>query len=374
MKIITSLFLFLLLLCYGCAQKESNPASSQSQSAESIVAVSIAQDYSEGNIGMYSISDSTSYPNLLPGIYTDNDIRTYGSSTYILERYGKDNIIKISGSVIADSTVVYDKNIGASVNIQDIAFISSNKAYITQYVGSQVIIFNPSTGEKTGVSIDLSAYVAYAGTDSAVSTPYCSRALYYNGKVYIACQRLKAPEGGYIQAADNSLIVIVNAVSDTVEKTVRLAYKNPQELSVCNGKLYVAGVGIWGANDGGIECIDLSVDTNAGTIADEASLGGDVESIIVVSDTKGYAIISTPTYTTEAYSFNPQAKTKGSIISGVDSPCANHIAFDGKYVYIGDRSLTSPGIVVIDPATDLKVGDTKYVGLPPNSLAFLKIE
>jgi hypothetical protein len=374
MKKITCLLISSLLFCWGCGKKNDNPSASQStQVTESIVAVSISQDYSEGNIGMYSISDSIAYPNLL-SVYSDNDIRTYNGAIYVLERYGKDNIIRISGTVIADSTVVYEKNIGASVNIQDIAFISSTKAYVTQYANSQVVVFNPSTGEKTGTSIDLSDYVAYSGTDSATSTPSCSRALYYNGKVYIACQRLKAPEGGYLQAGDTSLIVVVNTVSDTVERVIRLAYKNPQELSICNEKLYVAGVGIWGANDGGIECIDLSADTNAGTIADEASFSGDVESIIVVSDTKGYAIISTPTYTTEAYSFNPQTKTKGSKISGIDSPCANHIAFDGKYVYIGDRSTTSPGIVVIDPATDTKIGDTKYIGLPPNSLAFLEIE
>jgi hypothetical protein len=48
------------------------------------------------------------------------------------------------------------------------------------------------------------------------------------------------------------------------------------------------------------------------------------------------------------------------------------MAYDGMYVYVGDRSATAPGIVMIDPATDLKRGSTKNVGLPPNSLAFLQ--
>jgi hypothetical protein len=360
-----------LLFC-GCS-KNNNPASSQQSSAKSIVAVSISLDYSEGNMGLYSITDSTAYKNLL-SIYSDNDIRTYNGSIYVLERSGKDNIIRIVGSVIADSTVVYDRNIGSSVNIQDIAFISSTKAYITQYANPQVVIFNPSTGEKANKTVDLSVSVAYFGTDSATSTPYASRELYYNGKVYVTCQRLKAPAGGYIQAADTSLIVVINAASDSVEKTIKLAYKNPQEMSICNGKLYVAGVGLWGSNDGGIECIDLSTDSNAGTIVDETALHGDVMSIIVVSDTKGYAVVSTPSYTTEMYAFDPQAKTVGVKIAGIDSPCSNHMACDSTYVYVGDRSYTVPGIVIIDPTTDTKVGSTKDIGVPPNSLAFLQCD
>jgi hypothetical protein len=141
---------------------------------------------------------------------------------------------------------------------------------------------------------------------------------------------------------------------------------------LCNGKLYVAGVGLWGINDGGIECIDCANDSNAGVIVDETVLRGDIMSLIVVSDTKGYAVISTPSYTTEMYPFNPQAKTVGTKIAGVDSPCSNHLAYDGAYVYVGDRSFTEPGIVVIDPATDMKVGATKNIGVPPNSLAYLQ--
>jgi hypothetical protein len=342
------------------------------QPARSIVAVNISIDYAEGNMGLYSINDSTAYQNQL-SIFSDNDIRTYNGAIYVLERLGKDGIIKIQGSTIADSKVVYDKNIGAAVNIQDIAFISASKAYVTQFQSTQVVIFDPSTGTKAAKTIDLSAFDAYAGTDSAAPFPYMSKALYYNGKVYVACQRLHAPAGGYIQAADTSCIVVINAVSDSVEKTIKLAYKNPQELSICNGKMYVASVGKYGMNDGGIECIDLTVGTNTGTIMDENALQGDVGTLIVISDTKGYVVISTPSFATEMWAFNPLAKTRGLKISGIDSPGTNHLAYDGARVYVADRSITTPGIVAVDPATDTKVGATKNLGLPPNSLAYLNL-
>ena len=373
MKKVLSIAAAVSVLFYGCIKKSNTVSSSQVLSSESIVAVSIALDYSEGNMGSYSITDSTVYKNLLP-IYSDNDIRTYKGSIYAIERNGKDNVIKISGPIIADSTVVYQKNIGTSINIQDIAFISDTKAYITQYADSKVVIFNPAIGIKATKTIDISLFDTYAGTDSAESVPYMSKEAYYQGKVYIACQRLKTLSNGYMTPADTSLIVVINAVSDSVEKAIKLLYKNPQELSLCNGKLYVASVGAFGSNDGGIERIDLSTGVNEGIVVNETALHGDVESIIVMSDTKGYAVISTQSYATELYPFNPSAKTVGAKISGIDSPCSNHMAFYGGFLFIGDRSLTNSGIVEIDTATDKKVGYTKNIGIPPNSLALLELQ
>jgi len=357
------------ILLIGCSENRNLP-SQQAPSIESIVAVSLSYMYDAGNMGLYNIKDSTAYQNLLSN-WTDNDVRADNGDIYVLERSGKDNVIKITGSIISASTVTYEKNIGASVNIQDIACINSTKAYVTQYGSSHVAIIDLSTGIKSNTTIDLSAYNTYAGTDSSDKVPYMARELFYNGKVYIACQRLKAPAGGYIQAADTSKIVVINATTDSVVKAINLVYRNPQELSIWNGKLYVGSVGIWGTNDAGIEEIDLATDTNIGSVVSESAFLGDIASIIVVSDTKGYAVISTPAYTTELHAFNPQAKTVGSKIAGIDAPCSGHMAFDGTYMYVGDRSSSAPGIVIIDPANDMKVGTTKNIGLPPNSLALL---
>ena len=310
-----------LLFCFvGCSQK-SNPGAPQAASAQSIVAVTLSYTYDAGNMGLYSISDTIAYKNLL-SIWTDNDIRAFGGALYVVARSGKDNLLKIASSIITDSTVVYEKNIGASVNIQDIAFVSSTKAYITEYASAKVVIVDPQTGLKSNKTIDLSAFDTYAGTDSADVVPYMSRELYYNGKVYVACQRLKAPAGGYIQAADTSKIIVINATTDSVEKAINLIYKNPQELSIFNGKLYIGSVGIWGANDAGIEAIDLATNASIGSIVDESAFPGDIASIIVASDTKGYAVISTPSFTTELHSFNPQTKSAGQKIAGIDAPCS----------------------------------------------------
>lgn len=370
MKRLIGIIGLISILSLGCT-KNSNPTVPQTASAQSIVAVSISYDYTAGNMGLYSISDTTAYKNLL-SIWEDNDIRTYNGAMYVLERFGKDNLLKINGSIINDSTVAYEKNIGASVNIQDIAIISSTKAYVTQYASAQLAIVNPTTGIKSG-TIDLSAF--NSRTPYSATVPYMGRELYYNGKVYVVCQRLAVPTGGtYESASDTSEIAVINSSSDSVIKTIKLIYKNPQELSICNGKLYVASVGVWGVSDAGIEEIDLSTDTDIGSIISETTLTGDLTSFIVISDSKGYAVISdlATGMTSTLYSFNPQTKTVGAKIAGIDAPCSGHIAYDGTYVYVGDRSNTTPGIVVVNPLTDAKVGTTKNVGLPPNSLALLE--
>lgn len=358
-------------LCLAIDCTSPNNPDPQQSSTKMVVAVSISADYAEGNMGSYSISDSIANKNLL-SIHSDNDIRAFDGSVYVLERDGRDNLIKINGAVIRPSAIAYQKNIGASVNIQDIAFVNQTKAYITQFASAQIVIVDPSTGIKTGKTIDLSRFNAYAGTPEATTVPHMTKALYYNGKVYVACQRLKAPAGGYLSPADTSLVVVINGSTDSVEKAIRLTYKNPQEMSLCGGKLYVACCGAYGDNDGGIERIDCATGTNEGVVVDEVALNGDVQTLTVINDTKGYAVISTPTYTTELHPFNPQAKQVGPKVAGIDVPFSNHLAYDGSYVYIGDRSTTVPGIAAIDPATDLKAGATKDVGLPPNSLVFLE--
>ncbi len=359
------------LLAVGCIKKAS-PVAFQGVSDRAVVGVTISADYSAGNIGLYSITDSVAYKNLLSN-WIDNDIRTYNGAIYVLERYGKDNILKINGSVINGTAIAYEKNIGTSVNIQDIAFINDTKAYITELGSSKLAIFDPSTGTTSAKTIDLSPYNTHSGIPNADDFPYAAKALYYNDRVYVACQRLTATAGGLLLTTDTSKILVINSTKDTIEKAINLFDKNPQELSICNGKLYVGSSGTWAVNDaGGIEVIDLATNTNTGTIIDESAFSGDIASIIVVSDTKGYAVVSTPSFSTELHSFNPQAKTVGPKISGLDAPCSGHMAFDGTYVYVGDRSDKTPGIVIIDPSTDAKVGSTKDIGLPPNSLALLE--
>jgi len=66
-----------------------------SGAAVSVAATTIAADYSAANFEIISTGDYSVSRNLLSGLYTDNVVRAFGGDVYILERFGKDNVIKI---------------------------------------------------------------------------------------------------------------------------------------------------------------------------------------------------------------------------------------------------------------------------------------
>jgi hypothetical protein len=341
---------------------------------KTVVATTTAADYSSGNVGTLRLEDNSVQQNLL-AVHSDTYIRTYHGAMYIIERLGKDNVIKITGRDIAPAKVDYQVNIGHSVNLQDIAFANDNKAYITQLQSKDLVIFNPATGAKTG-SIDLSRFNTFAGAANAEPYPYMSSAVVYGGFLYVACQRL-AHSGAYLIPGDTSLIVILSTISDSVTGTIALSKKNPYSVSICNGKMFVSSSGAWGnATDGGVECVDLFSNMNLGVVAMEGDFGGDISTIQMTGPDKGYVAVgkNSPdfsTFWTEIMSFNPQTRCVGQKVQNIDNAFGG-IAFDGQLLYVGDRSLTKPGIVVIDPADDSKKTGPFDIGLPPNALAVLK--
>jgi hypothetical protein len=341
---------------------------------KTVVATTTAADYSAGNVGTLKLEDNSVAQNLL-AVHSDTYVRTYHCATYIIERLGKDNIIKITGRDIAPAKVDYQVNIGHSVNLQDIAFANDNKAYITQMQSKDLVIFNPATGAKTG-TIDLSRFNTFVGTANAEPYPYMSSAVVYGGFLYVACQRL-AHSGVYLNPGDTSLVVVISAFSDSITGAIALSKKNPYSVSICDGKMYVSSAGAWGnSTDGGVECVDLFTNTNLGVVAMEGDFGGDVSTIQMTGPDKGYVAVgkNSPdfsTFWTEIMSFNPQTRCVGQKVQNIDNAFGG-LSFDGQLLYIGDRSLTKPGIVVIDPVDDSKKAGPFDMGLPPNALAVLK--
>ena len=341
---------------------------------KTVVATTTAADYSAGNVGTLKLEDNSVQQNLL-AVHSDTYVRTYHGATYIIERLGKDNIIKIAGRDIAPAKVDYQVNIGHTVNLQDIAFAGDDKAYITQLQSKDLVIFNPATGAKTG-TIDLSRFNTFAGTANAEPYPYMSSAVVYGGFLYVACQRL-AHSGVYMIPGDTSLIVIISTLSDSVTGTIALSKKNPYSVSICDGKMFVSSSGAWGnSTDGGVECVDLFSNMNLGVVAMEGDFGGDVSTIQMTGQDKGYVAVgkNSPdfsTFWTEIMSFNPQTRCVGQKVQNIDNAFGG-LTFDGQLLYVGDRSLTKPGIVVIDPTDDSKKAGPFDMGLPPNALAVLK--
>jgi len=330
-----------------------------------IAVTTISADYSAANFEIISTDNYSVSQNLIPGLHTDNVVRTNGGDVYILERFGKDNVVKYNAN---EMTVEYQEHIGEGLNIQDIAFVSETKAYISCHESADLIVFNPKTGKSVS-TIDLSRFNAYAGTDSAEAYPYAGALAVYGDYLYAACQRLNSS----FEPADTSLIAVIDTRTDAIAASVKLIKKNPAAMDIFGGKLLVSSSGDWSdvtAASAGIEMIDLSVNENLGLIADGGAFGGSLGNVIFISQSKAYATVMTASWTTDVVEFNPVTKTVGAKISGI-SDGSGGLAYDGSKLYVGDRDFSAAGIAVVNTSTNT-VERTISTGMPPSGAAIIK--
>jgi hypothetical protein len=294
-----------------------------------IAVITVAADYTAANFEIVSTTGYSVSRNIISGLYTDLSIKAYGDDVFILERFGKDNVVKYNAR---EKAVVYQESLGEGVNIQDIAVISETKAYISCLQNKDLIVFDPSAGAKTS-TIDLSRFNTYAGTDSAEAYPYASALAVYGDYLYIACQRLNSS----FEPADTSLIAVIDTRTDEVAGSIKLNKKNPASMDVFGDRLLVSSSGDWfDPATSGVEMIDLTNNQNLGLIADGSAFGGSLGKAIFVSQNKAYATVTVGWPNNHIIEFNPQTKAIGKKISGI-SDGSGGLAYDGSKLYVGRK-------------------------------------
>ncbi|MBN1761082.1 MAG: hypothetical protein JW863_22325 [Chitinispirillaceae bacterium] len=370
-----------LFCCTGCdlsmltGNDDKKPTDASPVSAAYIVVTT--SDYSNGNMALIAVDDFTSRDDLL-SIFSDNAVFCHDGSIFVLERDGADNIIRIDGADVSADNVAYQEEIGTSVNLQQIAVISDSKAYVTQYGDNTIAIINPSNGNVTGsISLEGKPFI-HDGEEA----PFMSAAVIVGDKAYVALQRLKTVQsewGPYPDVGDSTgMIVVIDTDSDEIVKKIKLKRGNPCSIDTCGGNLYVSSTGSWSdPADGGIEKIDCSTDRNEGVVVEEETFGGDISTLVMISETQAYVAVGMYdadfNFSTVVKECNPSTGTVGETVESVEDAFGG-MAYDGTHLYIGDRSPTDPGVVVIDPSDNSKVAGPIDVGsLPPSALAVLKV-
>lgn len=332
----------------------------------SLGAVNIAvavTDYSAGNFEIISTDDYTVTQNMRSGLHGDLAVRGFGKDVYILERMGKDNILKYnSQSMRSSRKPVYNKSLGAGLNIHDIVAVSAAKAYISCNNSKNLIIIDPAAGSEIK-KIDLSDFAP-----DGQEHPFASSLAVYGKYVYAACQRLDASDM-FLPPADFGLIAVIDIDTDEIAGSIGLEKKNPQAISIFGGKLLVASAGDWmDPTTGGIEIIDLTSDLVPSTLID-----GIFSDIIFVSEDKAYIAVGKVSadwtqFWTEIIPFNPLTGAVGAKIDGIADAGGAMAYHDGK-LYVGDRGVGSAGVAVVNTANNT-VDQTIRTGvLPPVGLA-----
>jgi hypothetical protein len=336
--------------------------------------VASTSDYRTGNIGVGHISGDSvlvQYQNLMM-IHPDNKIFAYNGSLYLLESFGADRIARFDGPVISPASVKYQVKIGTAVNLHDMAFVNSSKAYLTQYNDSMLVVLNLLSGAILG-KVNLGKYGMISG--DTVDVPYMDEMMVIGQKLYVLCQRLHSIAGVPTPTKLPGLIAVINTATDSVVDTISLALKNPVSLDTAGGYLYVSSVGKWfNTTDGGIEKVSLTTNTSSGVIVSESAFPGDMSQMVLVSPTRGYVEVSKSLGTrfwTEVVAFSPTTGVVGYTLNGIEDAFGG-LLYDGIFLYIGDRSAKSPGVIVIDPADNRRIaGPLRFGAEPPVSLAIL---
>lgn len=301
-------------------------------------------------------------------IHNDAVPRVFLGLVYLVNRFDGDSIRVLDPE--DDFATLSNCTTGGGSNPHDIAVLNANKAYVTLYGESDLLLVNPTpkadcTDFLLG-RIDLSSFADEDGI------PEMDQMAIVDGLLYVAIQRLL----DFAPAGPGALIVIDTAtdqVVDEIELTGQQPFSSTKGLVVRDGKIVVGQVGNFGATDGGIETVDLQTRNAEGFLITEEELGGDLNDFVLVSDTLAYALVSAPDFTTSLVRFDP---TRG-IVAGVLLSGAEFLSDlelnDRNEMFVSDRSFSTPGIRIFRASTGEELtAEPIDVGLPPFEIVFLR--
>jgi DNA-binding beta-propeller fold protein YncE len=334
----------------------------------------VTTDYfTTGSSSAVHLDGSYSTDKNVASIHSDAVARYYNGLVYVVNRMGGDNI-QILDPDDGFSTV-RQFSVGNGSNPTDIAFLSKTKAYVTRYNTTDLWIVDPSTGTHLD-TIDMSSFA------DADGCPEMDQLCMFGNYLYVTIQRLD--QNNYWVPVGTSYVAVIDVAADTLLDTdsltpglqpITLTGTNPfSELQPdhFSGRLFVSCVGYWGLQDGGVEAVNPETFQSEGYILTETETGGDVTDFEIVSEDKGYVIISDASFNNVLLTFNTQT---GDTTAAVYSP-GGYVLTDIEQapsgeLFLTDRTPVNPGIRIYDIVTDSEITSNPIdVGLPPFDIAF----
>lgn len=349
--------------------------SSLSSETATHLAVFTTTDYTSGSLASLSLTGTmspapTSGTTGITTVHSDATLVTYSHYVFVINRYGADNIQVLDAA--NNMSLVKQYSTGNGSNPQDMVVTSLTKAYISLYGTDNVLIVNPLTGEQTG-TISLAAFADSDGN------PEMGDMLLVGTKLFVAVQRLVSwvPDGpGQLAVIDTSTDMLIDTDSSTSgTQGVTLAGQDPVAMTYDEGtgKILVSCAEVYSTTTylKGIDSVNPSTYA-AVQLIDKSTLGGSPSSIVTVSSTLGYVVISDSSYVNTVVPFNP---TDGTVSTKVytGGGYVPNIAIDPTYgwLLVADQSYTAPGIYIIDANTGSLIASAISTGLPPFGIAFV---
>ncbi len=336
-------------------------------------AVITTTDYSSGSFSSLDLNTNTATNDHLT-IHSDAAVRTYRDKVYVINRLGQDNVIVLDRSDLKTPLTQYSTGNGS--NPHDMAFVSEEKAYISRYEQTQLLIVNPVTGDLLG-EVELSVFA------DADGLPEVSHLALYGNYLFAACQRLDR-DNGFVPT-DVSVIAVVDVLTDQVVdldantagvQGIAMASKNPADAVQRGNKWFLSAVNTFDdLTDGGIEVIDLASLRSDGVVLGEMALGGNLSSLAMVSDDEGYVVVLDASFVNVVKRFGLGMQSVSAGLSGLSGGFVPSLGVFGGRLYVLDGGSfvdpTSAGVKVYDVNTDQLMAGPISTGLLPASIAFV---
>ncbi len=299
---------------------------------------------------------------------------------FVINRYLADNIQVVDPG--PPFTTIAQYSVGNGSNPYDIRLVSNEKAYVSRYEWTTLLIVHPYTGDSLGV-IDLAALA------DADGIPEMGRMEMVDGNLFVALNNIDRTTW---QPAGPGKIAVIDTQADTLidcdpvspgVQPITLQLPNPYSklrYDPCRMELTVSCAGAWGGIDGGVEVIDPFTLESTGIIATEAGLGGDISDAVSTPGLKWYAVVLDttpwPNNFARLVSFDRetgevldtlyhQTSGSGSYLAGIEINRQQEL-------YLCDRDVADPSVRIFDTLLDTLI--TKIgVGVPPFDITFLQV-
>jgi DNA-binding beta-propeller fold protein YncE len=335
-------------------------------------AVVVTTDFETGLLATVGVSRPHGVGHPATPIHSDAVVRVSGDGVYVVNRFLGDNLQVLDPQ--QGFRTLLQCSTGPGSNPHDVAVVAPDKAYVTRYDRAELWIVDPLASSCAGFfrgSIDLGPWGDGDGL------PEMDQMALAGDRLFVSLERLD--RNRQFAPAGKSALVVIDTTTDQVTGTIELTGANAFAETAgiardpTTGDLLVAEAGnIFKANDGGIERVDPVALQALGFFVTEDDLGGSVTDFVIVSDSKGYAIVLDEALRNLLVAFDPsRRRPPRRLLVRTEFLPDVALAPDGT-LWVADRTLTAPGIRIFDASDDRELTARPVdVGLPPFALGFL---
>src|SRR5262245_7643010 len=331
----------------------------------------LTTDFVTGSYSVVDLTSRTVFKDIrLGGVGNDAIARLFNGRVYVVNRLPVNSVqILDPQQGFTTPTTNGVLSVDSDSDPQDIAFVNANKAYVSRLASARLLIINPTTLTRLG-ELDLSSL---AKPDDSDGSPGPAYMLVRSGLVYVELRHEVA----------NGEVAVIDATNDRIITVLQLHGKNPVselQFSPTLNRILVSSVGDFTVNDGGIDAINPDTNTvDPDFVVKEANMRGDITAFVLVSRTKGFAVVRDMSSANSLVTFNPstgQRLRSDSVVGPLPVPVP-HVAINSHnevYLAVADTQTLTPGLRIFDAITDREITTTPLnVGsLPPAFTLFIE--